>query len=98
MSSDPMEGTVAVIDVGSNSIKLLVAARGEAEPVVAVRFVVEETRIGEGMTTHPPTITQDAVERGAAAIARLVEAAGPVRPLCIVATSAARDASNRQQF
>lgn len=98
MSFDPIEETVAVIDVGSNSIKLLVAARGADEPVISVRFVVEETRIGEGMTTHPPTISQDAIERGAAAIARLVEAAGPIRPLCIVATSAARDAFNRQQF
>ncbi|MBK1880392.1 Ppx/GppA phosphatase family protein [Pelagicoccus mobilis] len=90
--------TVGVIDVGSNTIKLLVAQPGKTLPAEKVSFVVEETRIGEGMTGHPPVIDEQAIERGAAAIARLTQAASECDTLCIVATSAVRDASNKQAF
>ncbi|MDQ8200422.1 hypothetical protein QEH56_19815 [Pelagicoccus enzymogenes] len=90
--------SVGVIDVGSNTIKLLIAKPGKTLPAEKVTFVVEETRIGEGMTGHPPVIDKEAIARGSAAIARLVKAAADCDSLCIVATSAVRDASNKQEF
>ncbi|MDQ8179814.1 hypothetical protein [Pelagicoccus sp. SDUM812005] len=90
--------SVGVIDVGSNTIKLLIAKPGKRLPAEKVNFLVEETRIGEGMTGQPPVIDKKAIARGAAAIARLVEAARKCDTICIVATSAVRDASNKQEF
>lgn len=90
--------TVGVIDVGSNTIKLLIAKRGDTLPVKKLEFHVEETRIGEGMTGHPPTIDADAIQRGTEAIKRLVDACSACDAICIVATSAVRDASNKQAF
>ncbi|MDQ8203686.1 hypothetical protein [Pelagicoccus sp. SDUM812003] len=91
--------TVGIIDVGSNTIKLLVAKASPKTTAETVEFHVEETRIGEGMTGNPPIIDEDAIERGAAAIARLVSIGEEsCDTLCIVATSAVRDASNKQAF
>lgn len=90
--------SVGVIDVGSNTIKLLIAKSGKTLPAELIDFIVEETRIGEGMTGNPPTIDDKAIERGAAAIARLVKLASGCSSLSIVATSAVRDAHNRQAF
>ncbi len=90
--------SVGVIDVGSNTIKLLIAEADKTLPAKKRAFKVEETRIGEGMTGHPPVIDAQAIERGAAAISRLVDAAQDCKSICIVATSAVRDASNKQAF
>ena len=89
---------VAVVDVGSNTIKMLVAQFDAARQIQTLATLVEETRIGEGINGTPPAIQTEAIARGAAAIARLVEAAPEVSALCIVATSAVRDASNKATF
>ncbi len=91
-------GTVGVIDVGSNTIKLLVAQLDPSRELEVLKYKVEDTRIGEGLTGHPPSIDESAMQRGAAAIQRLVDAAETVDSLCIVATSAVRDAANKQAF
>lgn len=98
--SHPRPETVGIIDVGSNTIKLLVAKPGTEVPAEKISFLVEETRIGEGMTGKPPTIDQDAISRGSAAIERLVRAAEAAAcdALCIVATAAVREAANKQEF
>lgn len=90
--------SVGIIDVGSNTIKLLVAKTGTDCPVEQIDFVVEETRIGEGMTGNPPIIDPDAIRRGSEAIARLVKVGESCDALCIVATAAVRDATNKQAF
>ncbi|EDY81718.1 Ppx/GppA phosphatase family [Verrucomicrobiia bacterium DG1235] len=98
MATSSSPETVGVIDVGSNTIKLLIAKPGSKVPAEKVEFIVEETRIGEGMTGQPPTIDADAIARGSAAIARLAQAASNCNAICIVATSAVRDSSNKQAF
>ena len=91
---------VGVIDVGSNTIKLLVAERSGAADVHSVHFDVDETRIGEGIGEESPRILTEDVERGAQAIQRLVHVAKryEVDSLRAVATSAVRDAGNRDEF
>ena len=91
---------VGIIDVGSNSIKLLIAEQSNEGPISSLLFEVEETRIGEGMTGSPPVIEACAVEKGTQAIARLHDLAKThdLASLRIVATSAVRDASNREAF
>jgi len=85
----------AVIDVGTNSVKLLVAEIGSS----GVRPVIEQseqTRLGRGFyETHvllSDAITQTA--RAVAAFARRAQEHG-ASPVRVLATSAARDAVNR---
>ena len=89
---------VAVIDVGSNTIKMLIAGKCDQQGIKVEDFFVEETRIGEGMTGDPPVIDAGAIERGARSIKILLDNAPDVDALCVVATSAVRDASNKQEF
>ncbi|MEM8867424.1 MAG: phosphatase [Verrucomicrobiota bacterium] len=95
-----MQETVAVIDVGSNSIKLLVACRA-AEGVLSPLFSETiETRISTGISLENPRLQDTAIRAGAETIAELVNLATSYHPtqLEIVATSAVRDASNGDDF
>jgi len=94
--------TVAVIDIGSNSIKLLVAAR---DPSAAGRLTqvfqrTEETRIGTGITDNPPRLRDEAMARAVVSVGTLLAdaAAHGAEAIRIVATSAVRDAVNRDTF
>ncbi|MEM9159149.1 MAG: hypothetical protein AAGB46_08875 [Verrucomicrobiota bacterium] len=91
---------IGIIDVGSNSIKLLVAEKGTTEPINVVRLSIRETRIGEGIAGNPPAIDEAAIKRGSQAIATLVAEAeeDKVDDLQILATSAVRDAANQEEF
>lgn len=94
--------TVAVIDIGSNSIKLLVAARDPGAPgrLTQVFQRTEETRIGTGITGNPPHLRDDAMTRAVVSIEVLLAdaAAHGAEVIRIVATSAVRDAVNRLDF
>ena len=92
--------TVGIVDVGSNSIKLLIARRGGDATIEFVDFFTEEIRIGEGITGTPPAIEKSAIDQGAAAIKRLISRAMELRvnTIAVIATSAAREASNKQEF
>jgi exopolyphosphatase/guanosine-5'-triphosphate,3'-diphosphate pyrophosphatase len=92
-----------VIDIGSNTIKLLVAVRaasgaGALEPVDEAH---EEVRISRGSKDGPggPVLDGTAVEAAAAAINRLLARARSAEPAPttreLVATSAIREAANR---
>ena len=98
----PRPATVAVIDIGSNSIKLLVATRDPAAPgrLIAVHQRTEETRIGTGITGNPPTLRDDAMARALVSVEVLLAdaAAHRAEAVRIVATSAVRDAVNRDTF
>jgi exopolyphosphatase/guanosine-5'-triphosphate,3'-diphosphate pyrophosphatase len=92
--------TVAVIDVGSNSIKMLVAAGSPGLPPRALASNTLEARIGAGISAERPSLGEAAIERGLKAVSRLASEArahGPVR-IAVVATSAVRDASNGADF
>ncbi len=90
--------TVAVIDVGSNTLKLLVTAAGK-EPVVLYQKVLE-TRISRGIGGRRPRLSQSGIEAGLRGIEELLEEAADFRPesVSIAATSAVRDAENGEDF
>ncbi len=88
----------AVIDVGTNSVKLLVAEVGGHE----VRPLCEEsqqTRLGQGFyETH--RLRPEAIASTAEAVARFAQDARQMKAerLCVIATSAARDAVNPHEL
>jgi exopolyphosphatase / guanosine-5'-triphosphate,3'-diphosphate pyrophosphatase len=90
----------AVIDVGSNSIKLLVADKGRGGRLVEVASRTIEARISKGIGSGRPQLSPEGMERGIAAVASLAadaKASGATR-ISAVATSAVRDASNGGVF
>ena len=92
---------VAVIDVGSNSIKLLVARSGSASgPVETVFAETIETRISAGISRELPNLTEQAMAAGLHTIQDLIHLARDYQPraIRIVATSAVRDAINGMEF
>ena len=96
-----MPDTVAVIDVGSNSIKLLVARAGaEAQPIETCFTETIETRISAGISRELPSLSDAAIAAGTATVAELHRMALSYQPqhIAIVATSAVRDAINGDDF
>jgi exopolyphosphatase/guanosine-5'-triphosphate,3'-diphosphate pyrophosphatase len=93
-------GSVAVVDVGSNSIKLLVAARAEDGALQALAMQTLEARISAGLSAERPQLGAEGIARGVAAIGTLLDAARLWRPAraIVVATSAVRDAANGAEF
>lgn len=97
----PSSKIFAVIDVGSNSIKLLVAGSGNTPDSVETLFTETiETRISAGISQARPSLTEAAMQAGCQTITELVRLAQAYQPgsLRIVATSAVRDATNAPQF
>lgn len=90
---------VAVIDVGSNSIKVLVANAVNGSPV-PVFAATRETRIGAGISKDNPYLSEESMAAALQSIRELLEAIEPfqLQHLKIVATSAVRDALNRDIF
>ena len=89
----------AVIDVGSNSIKLLVADRAPGGPSEILSKTLE-VRIGTGIGSETPSLSEDGMARGLSAIGELVSEARTLgsERFCAVATSAVRDAANGEEF
>ena len=96
-----MPDTVAVIDVGSNSIKLLVACAGaKSNNLETLCSETIETRISRGISSKLPSLNEDAITAGTTTIAKLQNMAQNYKPdrTAIVATSAVRDAINGDNF
>lgn len=91
---------VAVIDVGSNSIKSLVAARSAEGGVLVVDEHTLETRISAGISREAPELVEASMQQGTEAIAALAERIRTYQParIAAVATSAVRDARNGKAF
>src|SRR6266850_5289237 len=88
----------AVIDVGTNSIKLLVAdvACQQVRPLLEDS---KQTRLGRGFyATH--RLQREAIGTSAAAVAKFTEMARRHQAVSIrvIATSAARDAVNHEEL
>lgn len=88
---------VAVIDIGSNTIKLLVAV---GPGLQVIQEAVEETRIGSGIGRDSPRLSPESMTAGLESVGRLWEIAARYHPgeAVITATSAVRDAENGQEF
>lgn len=90
---------LAVLDVGTNSTRLLVAEVGRGRSYRVLEEKREMTRLGEGLY-ETRRLTDAAMRRSLAAIGRMkaiAEALG-VRELRAVATSAVREAENGRDF
>ena len=88
----------AVIDIGTNSVKLLVADV-DAALVVPVFEESEQTRLGRDFyESH--RLKQEAIADTAAAVAQFarISRTKNVQSLRVIATSAARDAQNQGEF
>ncbi len=92
--------TVAVVDIGSNSIKVLVATRGADGGVEPVFTRSLDARISAGISSATPRLGEEGMARGVAAVRDLLAAAAPFSPqkIELVATSAVRDAANGADF
>jgi len=92
---------VAVIDIGSNSIKALVA---EPDGPFGIRPVHESTlevRISTGISGSPPVLSDSSIQKGVAAVESLYRECQSVENVSqtrIVATSAVRSAVNGEEF
>lgn len=91
-----MSKPVAVIDLGSNSIKLLVA-RLEADGSIESLFSeTVEKRISDGISQELPSLSKEAMDMAVETVVELIKLARNFNPseIAIVATSAVRDAIN----
>src|SRR5687767_4530834 len=91
---------VAVVDIGSNSIKVLVAERGPDDQDVALLSKTLDARISAGISLTNPRLSAESMARGIDAIQQLILSAVPYSPdrTLLVATSAVRDAQNGGEF
>jgi exopolyphosphatase/guanosine-5'-triphosphate,3'-diphosphate pyrophosphatase len=92
---------IAVIDIGSNSIKCLVALERKGGGLASVYENTLPVRISAGISAESPRLGITAMSAGAEAVAQLVSECGRVagiEEIIIVATSAVRDAANAEDF
>jgi exopolyphosphatase/guanosine-5'-triphosphate,3'-diphosphate pyrophosphatase len=90
----------AVIDIGSNSIKILVAQREADGHLSALKLKTMDARISAGISRQNPMLSDAGIERGIEAVRELLADAREFSPdkTILVATSAVRDAQNGHVF
>ena len=90
---------VAAVDCGTNSIRLLVAKPATDGPLVDVHREMRVVRLGQGVDATGQ-FAPEAIERTRVALADYVEVmvVAGVQRVRMVATSATRDAANRDEF
>ena len=96
----PPPPVVAVIDIGSNSIKALVATRPQSGQIVALDQQTLDRRISAGISHDDPRLSEDGMALGEQAVIDLLAFIAPHAPqeIKIVATSAVRGAANGSEF
>lgn len=90
---------IAAIDIGSNSVRLLLCDVCEDGSLVASHKEIRPTRISQGLAASG-RLQEEAMERtcqGVAELQKVAQEGGAQRVLCY-ATSAVRDADNRDDF
>lgn len=92
--------SVAVIDIGSNSIKVLVAQSAPDGRIATLLSRTIDARISAGISQAAPRLGDDGMVRGVDAIRTLLTDAARFTPArtVLVATSAVRDAGNSAEF
>ncbi len=95
-----MSHAVAIVDIGSNSIKVLVAARDDTGQLTVLKSRTIDARISAGISHAEPVLSEDGMARGLAAIQELLADSASLSPVRaqLVATSAVRDARNGREF
>ncbi len=90
----------AIVDIGSNTIKVLVARRDANGQLVASKLRTVDARISAGIDQAQPKLSDDGMAAGLAAIKELLADAAAQSPekTILVATSAVRDALNGAAF
>ncbi|MEJ2745541.1 MAG: exopolyphosphatase, partial [bacterium] len=90
---------VCAIDIGSNSVRCLVADVTQGGLISPIERSLESTRLGEGMGKKQ-TIFPEAAERTVAAILRYVEMGRRARAasFLLFGTAILREAENAQSF
>ncbi|PWB42430.1 MAG: phosphatase [Candidatus Methylomirabilota bacterium] len=92
-------GIYAAIDIGTNTLRLLVANATASDRFTVLHEEQEIVRLGEGLL--PSRVLQEAaMRRSVAVLGRFAETARRFRParIAAVATSAVREARNREAF
>jgi exopolyphosphatase/guanosine-5'-triphosphate,3'-diphosphate pyrophosphatase len=92
--------SVAVIDIGSNSIKLLVASPAPGGGLTLRLTRTIDARISAGISAAAPQLSEGGMTTGLQAVRTLLADAVPYAPTAtlLVATSAVRDAGNGVDF
>ncbi len=92
--------SVAVIDIGSNSIKIFVAQRTSTGKLTSLFYKTLDARISAGISKAEPRLGEEGMARGLAAVRELLADAARFLPskTILVATSAVRDAANGGAF
>lgn len=95
-----MSAPIAVIDIGSNTIKLLVTKESSDGRLDSIFRKSLETRIGQGLNAENPIFPKRVISYAMDAVAELVKEAKKFSPrkIRIVATNAVRDSGNRREF
>ncbi len=90
----PIKSPQTLIDIGTNSVKMLVADLSSSS-ITPILDCTEQTRLGEGFYAQH-LLQPEAIRRTTATVARFVADATALKTtsIRIIATSAARDASN----
>jgi len=95
----PVPDVLAAIDIGTNSVHMVVARMAPDGRFEVVTRHKEMVRLGETGDDHLKHLTDEAIDRGVAALARcraVIDTYGA--PVEAVATSAVREAENRNSF
>ncbi|KZX60638.1 exopolyphosphatase [Halioglobus sp. HI00S01] len=93
----PDGSLLAAIDIGSNSFHLIIAKTEHGE-MRTQEVLAEKVQLGAGLENHH--LSQEAIDRGLACLARFAQLLSSVEPLRIraVGTNALRQAHNRLDF
>ncbi len=88
---------VAAVDIGTNTVRLLVASAGADGDLIEEHLRVEIVGLGHGLDATG-RLSTEAMARAEAALAGFAPLIEGVNACRVVATSASRDAANRDEF